>query len=146
MSHSSLTWGYDMLLDIWTSFRNLPLWVQIWVSFILVPVNLIPLAFLDQPLGILIAVLAIAGMAFNLPIMLVTRSMSGAMALPHIVFWTPMVVIVIGLLLSGAELPSTYLGFLVILFVVDVISIAFDIRDAARWLANKKALANGREL
>ncbi|WP_299078759.1 hypothetical protein [uncultured Ruegeria sp.] len=135
-----------MLLDIWTSFRNLPLWVQIWVSFILVPVNLIPLAFLDQPLGILIAVLAIAGMAFNLPIMLVTRSMSGAMALPHIVFWTPMVVIVIGLLLSGAELPSTYLGFLVILFVVDVISIAFDIRDAARWLANKKALANGREL
>jgi hypothetical protein len=104
------------------------------------------LAFLDQPLGILIAVLAIAGMAFNLPIMLVTRSMSGAMALPHIVFWTPMVVIVIGLLLSGAELPSTYLGFLVILFVVDVISIAIDIRDAARWLANKKALANGREL
>ncbi|WP_299884441.1 hypothetical protein [uncultured Ruegeria sp.] len=135
-----------MLLDIWTSFRNLPLWVQIWVSFILVPVNLIPLAFLDQPLGILIAVLAIAGMAFNIPIMLVTRSMSGAMALPHIVFWTPMVVIVIGLLLSGAELRSTYLGFLVILFVVDVISLAFDIRDAARWLANKKAPANGREL
>lgn len=146
MSHSSLTWGYDMLLDIWTSFRNLPLWVQIWVSFILVPVNLIPLAFLDQPLGILIAVLAIAGMAFNLPIMLVTRSMSGAMALQHIVFWTPLVVIVIGLLLSGAELPSTYFWFLVILFVVDVISLAFDIRDAAQWLTNKKAPANGREL
>jgi uncharacterized membrane protein len=135
-----------MLLDIWTSFRNLPLWVQIWVSFILVPVNLIPLAFLDQPLGILVTVLAIAGMAFNLPIMLVTRSMSGAMALPHLVFWTPLVVIVFGVLLSGAELSPTYFWFLVILFVVDAISLAFDLRDAARWFANKKALANGREL
>ena len=38
-----------MIGDIWNDFRTLPLWVQIWVTVVLVPVNFVPLAFLDQP-------------------------------------------------------------------------------------------------
>ena len=91
-----------MVQDIWHSFRGLPLWVQIWVAVILIPVNLIPLFFLDQPQGVLIAALAITGMALNLPIMIAARGMSGAMALPHLLCWVPLVIIVAGML-SAAD-------------------------------------------
>lgn len=130
-----------MILDIWTSFRALPLWVQFWVGVILVPVNLAPLAFLDQPQGVLIAVLAITGMALNIPIMIVARGMSGAMALPHLLCWTPLVVIVAVLLTTGDALSPAYTRFLVLLLIVDVISLLFDAKDARDWLyaRNKKA-------
>ena len=37
----------DRLNDIWRSLRSLPLWVQIWVAGILVPVNVLPFFLLD---------------------------------------------------------------------------------------------------
>lgn len=130
-----------MIADIWTSFRSLPVWVQVWVAAILVPVNLFPLAFLDQPQGVVIAALAVMGMALNIPIMIAARGMSGAMALPHLMCWTPMVVIVGMLLMREGALSPTYAQFLMLLLVVDVISLLFDAKDAADWLRgrNKKA-------
>ncbi|MCX8954007.1 hypothetical protein OU790_11230 [Ruegeria sp. NA] len=128
-----------MVLDIWRSFRALPLWVQIWVAVILVPVNLVPLAFLDQPQGMLIAVLAITGMALNIPIMAVARGMSGAMALPHILCWVPLVVIVTLLLFSDATLSIAFIKFLWVLLIVDIISLLFDFRDAVNWLRSRRA-------
>ena len=59
-----------MILDIWQSFRRLPLWVQGWVALILVPVNLAALLFLSAPQGTLVALLAVGGMAPNLLIMM----------------------------------------------------------------------------
>jgi hypothetical protein len=32
----------DRMNDIWRSLRSLPVWVQIWVVGILVPVNVLP--------------------------------------------------------------------------------------------------------
>jgi len=37
----------DRMNDIWRSLRSLPLWVQIWVVAILVPVNVLPFFVLD---------------------------------------------------------------------------------------------------
>ncbi len=128
-----------MVQDIWLSFRALPLWVQIWVAVILVPVNLMPLFFLDQPQGVLIAALAIMGMALNLPIMIATRGMSGAMALPHLLFWVPLVTVVVGMLSATDTLNPNYVRFLWLLLIVDVISLVFDVRDAAHWMRNRKA-------
>jgi hypothetical protein len=128
-----------MVQDIWQSFRGLPLWVQIWVAVILVPVNLIPLFFLDQPQGVLIAALAITGMALNLPIMIAARGMSGAMALPHILCWVPLVIVVVGLLSAAETLNSAYVRILWLLLIVDVISLVFDVRDAAHWMRSRKA-------
>lgn len=128
-----------MLKDIWISFRKLPTWVQIWVSVILVPVNLVPLAFLDQPYGALIAGLAVLGMALNLPIMIAERSMSRAMALPHLLCWTPMVFIVAYVLNTHTDLLPIYAQFLLVLLVVDLISLGFDLRDAILWNKERKA-------
>ncbi|WP_170344530.1 hypothetical protein [Ruegeria atlantica] len=129
----------SMVLDIWRSFRMLPVWVQVWVAFILVPVNLLPLAFLDQPQGYLIALLAVSGMALNVPIMVAARGMSGAMALPHILCWVPLVIIVTLLLFSEDPLSPAFAGFLRVLLIVDITSLVFDFRDAARWLNSRKA-------
>jgi len=128
-----------MVQDIWHSFRGLPLWVQIWVAVILVPVNVLPLFFLDQPQGVLIAALAITGMALNLPIMIAARGMSGAMALPHLLCWIPLVIVVTGLLSAADTLNPNYVRFLWLLLIVDVISLVFDARDAAHWMHSRKA-------
>ncbi len=127
-----------MVQDIWQSFRGLPLWVQFWVAVILVPVNLMPLFFLEQLQGVLIAALAITGMALNLPIMIAARGMSGAMALPHILCWVPLVIVVLGMLSAAETLNPNYVRFLWLLLIVDVISLVFDVRDAAHWMRSRK--------
>ncbi|WP_299896707.1 hypothetical protein [uncultured Ruegeria sp.] len=129
----------SMVLDIWRSFRALPLCVQIWLAAFLVPVNLFPLAFLDQPQGHLIALLAIAGMALNVPIMVAARGMSGAIALPHVLCWVPLVIIVTLLLMSEEFLSPAFVRFLWLLLIVDITSLVFDFRDAAHWLKSRKA-------
>lgn len=130
-----------MIIEIWQSFRRLPLWVQLWVALILVPVNLVSLAFLDAPQGVLVALLAIAGMAPNLLIMMRDHGFSRAMAIPHLIFWVPLVVIVTGLLTGGGTLPETYRLFLIVLLIVDVISLGFDVSDALRWWRGDRGAA-----
>ena len=78
-----------MIVAIWNSFRRLPLWVQGWMVFLLIPINVISLFFLREPMGVLVCVLAIGGMVPNLFIMAVDRGMSKLMAVPHIFLWTP---------------------------------------------------------
>ena len=127
-----------MLREIWISFRNLPVWVQIWMSVVLVPANLVPLAFLDQPYGTVIAGLAILGMALNLPIMMAERGRSRAMALPHLLFWTPMVLIIVYVLNTHTDLLPIYAQFLLVLLVIDLVSLGFDLRDAILWNKERK--------
>ncbi|MEX0287330.1 MAG: hypothetical protein AB3N23_22210 [Paracoccaceae bacterium] len=122
-----------MIVDVWNSFRRLPVWVQIWVVLVLVPMNLVPLAFLGAPMGGWVAALSVGGMALNLPIMVAVRGFSRSMALPHLVLWTPLVVLVIWLLASGTA-TGGYATMLILLLIIDLISLAFDINDARLWV------------
>ena len=96
-----------MVAEIWQSFRRLPLWLQLWVAVILVPVNLVSLLFLGAQQANLAAGLAVGGMAPNLLIMLRERGFSRAMALPHVLIWTPLAIVVAGLLIQS-DLPADY--------------------------------------
>lgn len=130
-----------MILNIWNSFRRLPVWVQIWVGLILIPVNLLPLAFLSEPRAGLIAGLAVGGMAFNLPILLREQGLSKAMAIPHLLLWTPLVVVVFRQLRNGGDMAAAYTTVLAVLLVVDGISLAFDFVDALKWWRGDRAIA-----
>ncbi|WP_299842349.1 hypothetical protein [uncultured Roseovarius sp.] len=130
-----------MIVDIWQSFRRLPVWVQIWVAAILVPVNLSPLLFLSEFQGVMVATLAVGGMAPNLVIMMRDHGFSRAMALPHLLIWTPLVIFLINLLSSGAELPDIYRNFLILLLLVDLVSLAFDCLDALKWWRGDRGAA-----
>ena len=125
-----------VFVEIWQSFRRLPLWVQIWVALILIPVNLIPFVLFLQgaPGWGLIAVLSVGGMALNLPIMLMERGFSRTMALPHVVLWTPLVLLLIGRLAEGGALVA-------LILLVDVVSLAFDYVDAVKWWRGDRAVA-----
>lgn len=131
-----------LIKDIWRSFRALPLWVQIWVGLILVPVNLASVLYVFEPMGLLIAALAIGGMVPNLFIMIKERGLSLAMALPHLLIWTPLVILLIANL-GHPEMSSPFQAFVWLLLIVDLVSLGFDYPDAWKWWKGDHAVAGG---
>ncbi len=127
-----------IFLDIWRSYRGLPLWVQIWVVGILVPVNSAAIFFVFQPSGIWIAILAIGAMLPNIGIMLYERGLSKMMALPHLLPWS---LLVLWLLLAMPEGSAAYRGYLWILLAVNAISLGFDYPDALKWWRGDRAIS-----
>lgn len=129
---------YNLLTDCWTSFRAMPVWVQIWVACLLVPINMASLFFLSEPMGIWVALLANIAMMLNLPVMLRDRGFSKAMALPHIIPWTILVAL---LIFARPEATGLYASYLIVLLIADTISLAFDYPDALKWLRGDRAVA-----
>ncbi len=80
----------NLVKDIWSSTLRLPRAVQLWVFVVLMPVNLAALVVLDQPLGPLVAGLAVGALAVNGVVMVLDRGFSLAMALPHVLLWMPL--------------------------------------------------------
>ena len=130
-----------LISEIYQSFRALPTWVQIWIALLLVPVNAATLFFTETPYGPAIALLAVFGMGANLIPMFRDREFGSIMALPHLLLWTPLVV-----LIAFVVLPNTPAGgfrsFLIVLLIVDVISLAFDFPDAWKWYRGTKNDSN----
>lgn len=127
-----------MIMQIWKSFRSMPAWVQVWVAFILVPINMASLFFIQEPGGLLITFLANIGMMLNMPVMIMDKGFSKAMALPHIIPWT----ILIGMLfLNRPEAVGNYDIYLTVLLVTNMISLAFDYPDALKWLGGDRKVS-----
>lgn len=139
MSNPNTAAKTSLVLDIWASFMAMPLWVRIWMALILVPVNMAGLFFLDQPGAVLVTVLSLMGMLPNLPIMAINRGFSSAMALPHLPFWTALVLILLFQRPEGGT--ASYQMLLTVILVVDVISLAFDYKDAWAWWRGERAVA-----
>ena len=129
-----------MILDIWHSFMRIPRWVLIWIVVILVPINVASLVFWAEPYGILIAVLAIGGMLPNLFIMAKERGVSRMMSIPHVVVWTPLVIL-LAWVLATQELSSSATMVFAALLIIDVISLAFDFIDTAKWWKGAREIA-----
>jgi hypothetical protein len=102
--------------------------------------NLLPLAFLNQPGAGLIEFLAIGGMLPNILVMALDRGISKAMSIPHLFFWIPLVFVVSKELAMG-ELPPAYIAFLGILLMVDLVSLALDISESIKWLRGERGIA-----
>jgi len=115
---------------IYRSFRDLPIWVQVWMSAILIPINMASFAFLDQPLGLWVCFLAVGGMIPNLPLIFFTRSFSKMLALPHLPFWT---VLVCFLLFARPNGSNSYDTYLQVLLATNFVSLIFDYVDAFKW-------------
>lgn len=126
-----------LVSDLWQNYRALPLWVQIWVFGVLVPVNAASIFFIGQPGGPWIAVLAITAMLINVPVMIVERGFSKTMALSHLPLWTPLV---IWLIVARPEGSAAYQSYLWVLLVVDAISLGFDYPDAWRWWKGERSV------
>lgn len=129
-----------LIADIWQSFRSQPLWVQLWMAFILVPVNMASLAFVDQPMGGVVAFLAIIAMLPNVAIMFIERGFGRAMAVPHLLPWTALVLLILFARPEGSQAYGIYLWAVL---VVDGISLLFDYPESWQWWQARRARPAG---
>ncbi len=130
-----------LFIDIWTSLRALPLWVQLWVFGILVPVNMAAIFFWGEVGGWIVAILAVGGMLPNVVLILVQRGFSKAMALSHVLLWGPLLIIIALFLLNDPIVGGGYLIYLWILFGVDLFSLGFDVIDSIKWYRGDRDIA-----
>lgn len=128
----------NIFTDILSSYRAMPLWVQLWVAVILVPVNMLSLAFITEPLGLWVALLANIAVLANLPVMLRDRGFSRAMALLHLIPWTILVAL---LIFARPEAGGLYATYLTVLLVTDAVSLLFDYPDAVKYLRGDRRVA-----
>lgn len=128
-----------MLTEIWKSFRAMPAWVQIWVAFLLVPINMASIFFIDQPSGVWIVILAIGAMMLNIPVMLYDRGFSKLMAFPHLIPWT---ILVIWIAFAHPVGSAGYDSYLWILLITNIISLGFDYPDALKWWNGDRGVAS----
>ena len=132
MTHTTQPTG--RMARVMKSHSELPTWVQIWMNFILGPVNLATLAFLSQPSGGLIAALSLSGMALTVAIVIASGGFSKVAAAGHVLPWTPLVFM---LAFARPEGSAIYGAFLTVLLVVNVISLAFDFNDLRVWFSSR---------
>ncbi len=121
-----------LLTDITTSLLRAPLGVLVWMSVALLPVNVASLFFLDEPLGGVVAALAVGGLLPNLVIMARYRGFTSVMGVPHTMAWIPLLVVAL-VALTTQDVSTSYAVFLGVLVVVDGISLYFDVPDTLRW-------------
>lgn len=129
----------ERLKSMIVSYRAFPLWVQFWVFGILVPVNAAAIFFVQQPWGWGIAALAIGGMLPNAVLLWVERGFSKAMALSHVILWTPLV-IWIGFF-RPIGISEGFNVYLWLVLCVDLFSLAFDIPDSWKWWRGDRAVS-----
>ncbi len=132
----------DRMADIWRSWRSLPLWVQIWVAGILVPVNVLPFFLLESTVGQAGALAALLVLVTNGPLMWVYRGMNKVLSIPHLVAWGPLVIYLLMLLSESgfrADASRMELGLAALLLAINGISLMFDAVDSAKWLAGDRA-------
>jgi len=132
----------ERLRQSWHSFRRLPLWIQVWVGLVLIPVNAAAFFLLDYEVGQMAAMAAALVVASNVPIMLRERGMSKLMSVPHLFAWIPLLVILfmhLGDHPGTAPMAMVELIYTFVLFVVNGVSLVFDVIDSWRWLRGNRA-------
>ena len=131
----------DRMADIWRSWRSLPLWVQIWVAGILVPVNVLPFFLLESAVGQAGALAALLVLVTNGPLMWVYRGMNKVLSIPHLIAWGPLVIYLLMVLSESgfrADASRMELGLAALLLAINGISLMFDVVDSAKWLAGDR--------
>ncbi|WP_421856106.1 hypothetical protein [Oricola sp.] len=122
------------------SYFSLPVWVIIWIGLFLVPANFSGYWFMDTASGWWIAVLGATGIIVNLPIVWLNGGLSKVLCIPHILFWTPLVVI-LGYRLLAVPMNATEFTLALAVFAVNGMSLAFDYYDFFEWRRGNRAVA-----
>lgn len=133
----------ERLRQCWHSLRSLPVWVQVWVGLILIPANGAAFFLLHYWSGQLAAWAAAFVVMTNLPIMLRERGMSKLMAMPHLLAWGPLELVLVLRLFGHAgpsPVHSVELRYVALLIIVNGSSLIFDALDSWRWLRGDRSV------
>ncbi len=131
--------------SVLSSFYSVPVPVIIWVNVFLAPINLAGYFFMDHPVGLATAMAFTYVLIMNMGMAMVQRGVSRATSIPHLVPWIPLQVFLYAVLFLGAfggvEAGSAVFYFAWVLFIINGVSIAFDLLDTARWVQGDRAPA-----
>ena len=122
---------------IWKSYRSLPLWVQVWVGLILVPVNAAAFFMLPLPAAQYTAVAAVVVIVTNGPLLVYYAGMNRSLSIPHLIAWIPLEVALLMRLLEG-DPGLVEQVYAVLVLLVNAISLVFDALDSWRWLRGER--------
>lgn len=119
--------------QLWLSFRRLPLWVQIWMALVLVPVNLLSFLVLEFQAAQMVALAAVLALGSNMLLLYWYEGFSRAMALPHLVFWGALQILLLMRVLQTPAPDAGEVMFIGLVLLVNGISLIFDLLDTWRW-------------
>lgn len=129
----------QLWIDQYRSYRAMPVWVQLWVAW-LVTVNLVVGADRSTPTGRAVAWGNLAFLLPNTAIVIAQRGYGSALSLPHLLAWPPLVARLVGRLREDG-LDDRERTAATLVAVTNSISIAFDVVDAARFVAGERGVA-----
>ncbi len=128
------------IVRIVRSYFSLPVWVVIWLSLFLIPANFAGFWFLDTRTGFWVALLGAGAILLNAVIVLINGGLSKVLAIPHLIFWIPLEIILLRLVIAGG-LSETEWRLAVIVLVTNGISLGFDVYDTVAWWRGKRKIA-----
>ena len=127
------------IVRILKSYFALPLWVIIWISVFLIPVNFAGFWFLGTEIGFWVATLGAGAIFLNFVPVLINGGMSKVLAIPHLVFWVPLEIILIRLVMSG-NLQGGEFWLAVTVLIINGISLGFDFYDTREWWRGNRSV------
>jgi len=87
-----------------------------------------------------VAALVFCGIAPNLYYMVRDRGLSTIMSFSHVIFWVPLIVLLVKLVIADAVFSPAFEVYSVLLLVVCSISVFFDIGDCWKWIKGDRAV------
>ena len=118
----------------------LPAWVLVWILVLLIPANLSGLFLTELPAGWWVAVLGSGALMVNAVIAIANGGMSKALAIPHLLFWLPLELILLHRWLTVADLTPFESTYILIILTINGISLVFDLYDTAQWVRGNRAI------
>jgi hypothetical protein len=111
------------------------------MAAILLPANLASLLLLHYPSSEWIALSALIVVGSNMLLMYLYGGFSRLLAVPHLLIWGPLqVMLLMYLAQSGEPLATGEVLYVSLVLVVNGISLVFDLIDAWRWMQGERQL------
>lgn len=103
----------------------------------LLPANFAGFWFLDTDVGYWVSLLGAGAVFVNLIPVLINGGVSKVLAIPHLIFWIPLEIILFWLVMAG-DLSTAEWRLAVAVLVINGISLGFDFYDTAEWWKGKR--------
>jgi len=126
------------LARIFKSLFAMPVWVIVWMLGFLIPANLSGLFLLDYVSGFWVALLGATAIAINAVIVFANGGFSKVLAIPHLVFWVPLQVILLYRYFTVPDVSNFEQNYILVVFIINGVSLVFDIFDTKEWLRGNR--------
>ena len=129
----------QLWIDQYRSYRAMPLWVQVWVAW-LVTINLVGGLDRSTPTGRAVTKSNLVFLPPNAVLVAAQRGYGSALSFSHLVAWPPLVARLVQRL-REPDVPAGERRLAALVALTNSVSIAFDVVDAARWIAGERGVA-----